>query len=108
MDLGCGWGSFSLFAAEKFPNSRVCHMHVVCMSCHDTLLHVMLYHNISYHMISWDHILPCLLYNVISYPISEIVGISNSPTQKAYIEHQARILGFTNLTVITCDINNFT
>ena len=23
LDLGCGWGSFSLFAAEKFPNSQV-------------------------------------------------------------------------------------
>ena len=23
LDLGCGWGSFSLFAAEQFPNSKV-------------------------------------------------------------------------------------
>ena len=23
LDLGCGWGSFSLFAAERFPNSHV-------------------------------------------------------------------------------------
>lgn len=23
LDLGCGWGSFSLYAAERFPNSRV-------------------------------------------------------------------------------------
>ena len=23
LDLGCGWGSFSLFAAERFPNARI-------------------------------------------------------------------------------------
>ncbi|MDJ0521978.1 MAG: cyclopropane-fatty-acyl-phospholipid synthase family protein, partial [Planctomycetota bacterium] len=23
LDLGCGWGSFSLYAAERFPNSRI-------------------------------------------------------------------------------------
>ena len=23
LDLGCGWGSFSLYAAQKFPNSNL-------------------------------------------------------------------------------------
>ncbi len=23
LDLGCGWGSFTLFAAQKFPNCKI-------------------------------------------------------------------------------------
>jgi cyclopropane-fatty-acyl-phospholipid synthase len=59
LDLGCGWGSFSLFAAAKYPNSR-------------------------------------------------IVAISNSRTQKDFIDGQAKARGLTNLRVITCDVNNLT
>jgi cyclopropane-fatty-acyl-phospholipid synthase len=56
LELGCGWGSLSLYLAEKFPRSR-------------------------------------------------ITGVSNSRTQREYIEGEARRRGFTNLVIRTCDIN---
>ena len=56
LELGCGWGSLSLYLAEKFPNSN-------------------------------------------------ITAVSNSKPQRLYIEDQSNKRGFTNLTVITCDIN---
>jgi cyclopropane-fatty-acyl-phospholipid synthase len=58
MELGCGWGSLSLFMAAKYPNSR-------------------------------------------------FTVVSNSRTQKIYIDEQAKQRGIANLEVITCDINNF-
>ena len=58
MELGCGWGSLSLFMAAKFPKSR-------------------------------------------------FTVVSNSRTQKLYIDEQAKQRGITNLEVITCDINRF-
>lgn len=59
LELGCGWGSLSLFMAEKFPNSK-------------------------------------------------ITSVSNSHSQKAYIDTQAQKRGIKNLTVITADMNVFT
>lgn len=58
LDLGCGWGSLSLFLAEKYPNAR-------------------------------------------------ITGLSNSTTQKAFIDSVAAEKGFNNLTIITADVNIF-
>ena len=58
LELGCGWGSLSLYLAEKFPHSK-------------------------------------------------ITGISNSKTQKEYIDNEAKKRGFNNLRIITCDINAF-
>ena len=58
LDLGCGWGSFSLYAAPRYPNSR-------------------------------------------------FTAVSNSRTQKAFIDAEAARRGLTNLRVITCDINAF-
>lgn len=58
LDLGCGWGAFSLYAAARFPNSTV-------------------------------------------------VGLSNSQSQRKYIEEQAAQRGLPNLRVITADINEF-
>ena len=58
LDLGCGWGAFSLYAAARFPNSAV-------------------------------------------------LGVSNSNSQRQYIESQARLRGLTNLRIVTCDINSF-
>jgi cyclopropane-fatty-acyl-phospholipid synthase len=58
LELGCGWGSLSLWMAEHYPNSR-------------------------------------------------IVAVSNSHSQRAYIEAQAGKLGLRNLQVITCDMNDF-
>jgi cyclopropane-fatty-acyl-phospholipid synthase len=58
LDLGCGWGSFSLYAAARYPNSR-------------------------------------------------ITGVSNSHSQREFIEGQARQRGLNNLTIITADINSF-
>lgn len=57
LDLGCGWGSFSLYAAEKFPAAK-------------------------------------------------ITGVSNSKSQKEFIDAQARARGLDNLTIVTCDIND--
>lgn len=58
LELGCGWGSLSLWMAER-------------------------------------------------YPAAEIVAVSNSNGQRAYIEGQAVHRGLTNLTVITQDMNVF-
>jgi cyclopropane-fatty-acyl-phospholipid synthase len=58
LELGCGWGSFSLFAAAQFPHSR-------------------------------------------------ITGVSNSRTQREYIEAEARRRGITNLEIVTADMNTF-
>ena len=59
LDLGCGWGAFSLFAAQRFPNSS-------------------------------------------------ITAVSNSQTQKQFIEAEAARRSITNLRVITADMNAFT
>jgi cyclopropane-fatty-acyl-phospholipid synthase len=58
LELGCGWGSLSLFLAEKFPRSR-------------------------------------------------ITGVSNSRTQKEYIDAEAARRGLANLRIVTCDMNTF-
>ena len=58
LELGCGWGSLSLWMAERFRGSR-------------------------------------------------ITALSNSHSQREYIEAQAAQRGLTNLTVITRDINEF-
>ena len=58
LDLGCGWGSFSLYAAEKFPKSQ-------------------------------------------------IVGVSNSRTQKMFIDGEIQRRGLKNLEIITADMNDF-
>ncbi len=56
LDLGCGWGSLSLWLAERYPNST-------------------------------------------------ITGVSNSATQRQYIDSQAKQRGLSNLSIITCDVN---
>lgn len=58
LDLGCGWGSFSLYAAARFP-------------------------------------------------ASSITAVSNSQTQRSYIEAQARERGLRNLRVITANVDSF-
>jgi cyclopropane-fatty-acyl-phospholipid synthase len=58
LELGCGWGSVSLWMAERFPRSR-------------------------------------------------ITGVSNSKTQKTFIDTEAMRRGLRNLRIITCDINSF-
>ncbi|NDE13827.1 class I SAM-dependent methyltransferase [bacterium] len=58
LELGCGWGSLTLWMAEKYPKSR-------------------------------------------------ITAVSNSRPQRLFIEQRCRERGFTNVTVITCDMNQF-
>ncbi len=58
LELGCGWGSLSLWMAERFPNSY-------------------------------------------------ITGVSNSRTQKEFIDAEAARRGLKNLHIITCDMNRF-
>ncbi len=58
LELGCGWGSLSLYMAEKFPNSR-------------------------------------------------ITAVSNSRTQKEFIDARAAERGLSNLQIITADMNRF-
>ncbi len=58
LELGCGWGSLSLWMAEHYPASRV-------------------------------------------------TAVSNSHSQRLAIEATAREKGFSNLTVITQDMNDF-
>jgi len=59
LDLGCGWGSVSLYLAEKFPKCKV-------------------------------------------------TGVSNSKTQKSFIDARAKERGLKNLTILTQDMNVFT
>ncbi|MCS6946505.1 MAG: class I SAM-dependent methyltransferase [Steroidobacteraceae bacterium] len=56
LELGCGWGSLSLWIARHYPHAQ-------------------------------------------------IVAVSNSRTQKAYIDAQAAARGLRNLDVLTCDVN---
>ena len=58
LELGCGWGSLSLYMAERFPHSQ-------------------------------------------------IVGISNSRSQREFIESKMRERGIRNLEIITADMNAF-
>jgi cyclopropane-fatty-acyl-phospholipid synthase len=58
LDLGCGWGSMSLYLAERFPHS-------------------------------------------------EIVGVSNSRSQKEFIDTQAKGHNLCNLSIVTADMNVF-
>eukprot|EP00730_Choanoeca_flexa_P011532 TRINITY_DN27009_c0_g1_i1.p1 TRINITY_DN27009_c0_g1~~TRINITY_DN27009_c0_g1_i1.p1 ORF type:complete len:353 (+),score=100.17 TRINITY_DN27009_c0_g1_i1:122-1180(+) len=58
LDLGCGWGSLTLWLAEHY---KKCTIH----------------------------------------------SISNSRTQKEYIDNKCKELGYTNVTVFTADINEF-
>lgn len=58
LELGCGWGSLSLWMAERFPNSR-------------------------------------------------FTGVSNSASQRGYIEAQARARNLRNLEIVTADMNDF-
>ena len=58
LELGCGWGSLSLYVAKKFP-------------------------------------------------ASEIVSVSNSRSQKEFIDVQAATRGLSNLRVVTADMNTF-
>jgi cyclopropane-fatty-acyl-phospholipid synthase len=57
LDLGCGWGSFCLWAAERYPNSRV-------------------------------------------------VAVSNSRTQKEYIDAQCRQRNIRTVETITADVTH--
>ena len=59
LDIGCGWGSLSLFLAQKYPKS-------------------------------------------------EITGVSNSSSQKIFIDSEASKRNISNLKIITRDINDFT
>lgn len=47
------------------------------------------------------------LYNAERFPHSEITAVSNSKTQKEFIDAAAQKRGLANLRVITCDINRF-
>lgn len=58
LELGCGWGSLSLFMAERYPEST-------------------------------------------------ILGVSNSRTQRAYIEAEVAKRGLSNLKIVTADMNDF-
>lgn len=58
LELGCGWGSLTLWMAERFPQSR-------------------------------------------------ILAVSNSSSQRDFILQQAASRGLTNVSVETCDMNDF-
>ena len=58
LDLGCGWGSLSLWLAQQYPRAH-------------------------------------------------ITGVSNSASQRAFIESRIAELGLTNLEIVTADVNTF-
>ena len=57
LDLGCGWGSLSLYVAGRFPGS-------------------------------------------------EVIGVSNSASQREFIMERAAARGIENLRIVTCDVND--
>lgn len=59
LELGCGWGSLSLWMAKHYPASR-------------------------------------------------ILGVSNSASQKAFIDNEKARRGLLNLEIVTADMNHFT
>lgn len=58
LELGCGWGSLTLWMAEQYPNAK-------------------------------------------------ITAVSNSPSQREFIQHRCRELDIKNVKVITADMNHF-
>ena len=58
LELGCGWGSLTLWMAEKYPSAH-------------------------------------------------ITAVSHSRTQREHIMNETKKLGLVNVTVITCDMNDF-
>jgi len=58
LELGCGWGSLTLWMAEQYPNAR-------------------------------------------------ITGVSHSRTQREHILGEAQRRGLANVSIITCDMNEF-
>lgn len=58
LELGCGWGSLTIFMAQRFPHAR-------------------------------------------------ITAVSNSSSQRAFIQVRAAELGLNNIQVITADMNDF-
>jgi cyclopropane-fatty-acyl-phospholipid synthase len=58
LELGCGWGSLTLWMAEKYPRAR-------------------------------------------------LTGVSHSRTQREHILAEARRRGLANVTILTCDMNDF-
>ena len=49
----------------------------------------------------------CALYFAEVFPSSKITALSNSKTQKEYIDSKAKEKGLTNLTVITANVVEF-
>lgn len=47
------------------------------------------------------------LFMATKFPESKVTGVSNSATQKLYIDSEAKKRGITNLQIITCDMNVF-
>lgn len=58
LELGCGWGSLTVWMAENFPTAK-------------------------------------------------IIAVSNSHSQKRFIEQRLQQRGLSNVTVVTCDVNQF-
>ncbi len=58
LELGCGWGSLTLWMAKHYPHSN-------------------------------------------------ITAVSNSNSQREHIENHAKALGLENISIITCDMNDF-
>lgn len=47
------------------------------------------------------------LFMAAKYPNSKVIGVSNSRTQKTFIDEVAQARGITNLSIITADMNVF-
>jgi len=48
------------------------------------------------------------LYLAEKFPNCRITGVSNSRTQKEFIDGEAHKRGLSNLTILTCDMNTST
>lgn len=78
LDLGCGWGSLSLFLAK-----------VCTVPCSHARRNELIIARMA----------------AQKYPNSRISSLSNSATQKVFIDSQAALRGLKNLEVFTGDVN---
>ena len=125
LELGCGWGSLSLWMAERFvvvASSRAALCVCVCVCARvrvcvffDCPISVcfFLYCPRSFTRRSVGVVLDrvdALILAIVClrrYPRSRIMAVSNSSSQREFIEGVARERGLTNLTIITADMNDF-
>ncbi|KAL3944239.1 MAG: hypothetical protein SGBAC_001682 [Bacillariaceae sp.] len=87
VDIGCGWGSLTLYLCEKVRNFDFGSLHSVSLL--------------------YSHIAE-IVYNLFQFPSAKITSISNSNSQREFIYADAkrRGLNWQNINIVTCNISD--